>query len=135
MWILQIDDDEDDLEIFGAAVKHFDSTHKYSGFTTMEAALAFLDADGVIPEVIFLDINMPKHSGFDCFAIFKQNSKFAHTRFIFLSTTINQKEIPQGCDFMLKQHSVKNYVAMMKDFLPPPVDDSSYKNFNLNIGK
>jgi CheY-like chemotaxis protein len=125
MWVLQIDDDQDDLELFGEAVTLFDPNVKYFGLETIEDALAYLKGDGVtMPDVIFLDINMPRHSGFDCYKIFKQDSRFAHTRFVFLSTAINQKEIPPGCDSMLKQYSVKTYVAMLKNLLSSPVDVS-----------
>jgi CheY-like chemotaxis protein len=125
MWVLQIDDDQDDLELFGEAVKLFDPNVKYFGLETIEDALAHLKEDGVaIPDVIFLDINMPRHSGFDCYKIFKQDSRFAHTRFVFLSTAINQKDIPPGCDAMLKQYSVKTYAEMLKNLLSLPFDVS-----------
>src|SRR5688572_24050638 len=100
MRVLQIDNDLDDLEIFGEAVKLFDSDIEYSGVETLEDALALLDTDpAAVPDVIFLDINMPRHSGFDCYAVLKKDSRFIHTRFVFLSTTINEKDIPPGCDF------------------------------------
>jgi CheY-like chemotaxis protein len=121
MWVLQIDDDHDDLEIFGEAVNFFDSTVKYCGFGTIEGALAFIDKSGAaVPDIIFLDINMPRHSGFDCYTIFKNDSRFIHTRFVFVSTTIYPKEIPPGCDFIIKQHSLKTYVTMLKNLLRQP---------------
>src|SRR5688572_2940590 len=103
MWVLQIDDDPEDLEIFGEAVKRFDPTAKHFGVRTLEDALAFLDMEGVgMPDVIFLDINMPRHSGFDCYAILKKDLRLMHTRFVFLSTTINEQDIPSGSYFMKK---------------------------------
>ena len=104
MVVLQIDDDRDDLEIFGEAIK----------------SLAFLDKDdAIVADVIFLDINMPRYSGFECYTMLKKTSRIINTRFVFLSTTINRKDIPPGCDFMLKQHSEKNYVTVLKNFLKP----------------
>lgn len=120
MVVLQIDDDRDDLEIFGEAIKSFDSTIEYCGFDTIETALAFLDKDdAIVADVIFLDINMPRYSGFECYTMLKKTSRIINTRFVFLSTTINRKDIPPGCDFMLKQHSEKNYVTVLKNFLKP----------------
>jgi DNA-binding response OmpR family regulator len=124
MRVLQIDDDQDDLEIFGEAVKLFDSGIEYSGVETLEAAFALLDTDPIaVPDIIFLDINMPRHSGFDCYALFKKDSRFMRTRFVFLSTTIIEKDIPPGCDFMEKQHSLKTYEAMLKNLLRMPGDN------------
>lgn len=124
MRILQIDNDQDDLEIFEEAVKLFDSGIKYCGVETLEDALALIDTDPiVVPDVIFLDINMPRHSGFDCYALFKKDSRFNHTRFVFLSTTINEKNIPPGCDFMEKQHSLKTYKEKLKNLLQSPGDN------------
>src|SRR5689334_19161068 len=103
MWVLQIDNDQDDLDIFGAAVNFFDAGIKYYGVETLEGALALLDKDpATVPDVIFLDINMPRYSGFECYTFFKKDSRFRHTRFVFLSTTINEKDIPPGCDVMEK---------------------------------
>jgi CheY-like chemotaxis protein len=127
MWVLQIDDDEDDLEIFSAAIQLFDPAIKYRGISNMEAARSIFDKDDcVIPDVVFLDINMPRYSGFDCYAIFKKDPRFINTHFIFLSTTINPKQMPADAAFMKKQHSLKAYVAALHHHLPSPPPSSSY---------
>lgn len=119
MWVLQIDDDEDDLEFFSTAVRLFDPVIQYRGVRSLDDALAIFGAeDCLIPDVIFLDINMPRHSGFDCHAIFKNDARFVNTRFIFLSTSIDKREIPAGVAFMEKQNSIKGYVAMLRNHLP-----------------
>jgi CheY-like chemotaxis protein len=134
MWILQIDDDQDDLEIFGAAVKLFDQRFKYCGVETLEDALAVLDQHPfVVPDVIFLDINMPRYSGFDCYALFKKDSRFMHTRFVFLSTTINEKDIPPGCDSMEKQRSLKTSEKALKKLLRPPFNSNSSQDTSFSF--
>jgi CheY-like chemotaxis protein len=121
MWVLQIDDDEDDLEIFCTAVRLFDPAIAYHGALGMEAAQLFFRTQVcAIPDVIFLDINMPRYTGFDCYAIFKNDPRFINTRFIFLSTSIDEKKIPKGCAFMQKQNSLKAYVTKLKEYLPAP---------------
>ena len=119
MLVLQIDDDRDDLELFDEAIKRFDSTIEYCGFETIEEVFTFLDSNMSAPDIMFLDINMPRYSGFDCYTIFKADSRFVNTRLIFLSTTIYGKDIPPGCDFMLKQYSEKNYVTVLNNLLKP----------------
>jgi CheY-like chemotaxis protein len=119
MWVLQIDDDDDDLEIFGAALRLFDPAIKYHGVLQMEAANSLFNTEAcAIPDVIFLDINMPRQSGFDCYAIFKNDSRFNNTEFIFLSTFIDENAMPAGCAFMTKQNSLNGYVSMLHKQLP-----------------
>jgi CheY-like chemotaxis protein len=119
MWVLQIDDDEDDLEIFGAALRLFDPALKYRGVLRMEAANSLFNTESCgIPDVIFLDINMPRQSGFDCYAIFKSDRRFKDTEFVFLSTFIDENAIPAGCAFMTKQNSLNGYVSMLDKQLP-----------------
>jgi CheY-like chemotaxis protein len=122
MWVLQIDDDEDDLEIFGSAIQLFDPALKFSGAVALKDALALFATEGcAIPDVIFLDINMPRYSGFDCYAIFKKDRRFINTRFIFLSTSIDVNKIPAGSACMKKQYSLAEYVSQLRTHLPPPL--------------
>lgn len=131
MWVLHIDDDEDDLEFFSTAFRHFDPVIQYRGVRSLEDALAIFNSeDCLIPDIIFLDINMPRHSGFDCYAIFKNDARFLNTRFIFLSTSIDKREIPAGVAFMEKQNSIKDYVAMLRNHLPS-LTSSSFTALNV----
>jgi CheY-like chemotaxis protein len=121
MWVLQIDDDEDDLEMFSAAMELFDPAIQYKGVDSLkEALLLFADVECQIPQVIFLDINMPGHSGYDCYSTFKNDKRFLNTQFIFLSTSINETQIPTGMAFMKKQHSLKEYVVLLQRHLMRP---------------
>lgn len=134
MWVLQIDDDEDDLEIFSMALRRFDPAIKYSGVLGMEAANLLFNTEGcLVPDVIFLDINMPRQSGFDCYAIFKGDTRFNNTKIIFLSTSINEKVMPAGSAFMKKQNSLIAYVKILQIQLPTRVrksiDSDNYYQF------
>jgi hypothetical protein len=68
---------------------------------------------------------MPRHSGFDCYAVFKNDPRFTNTHFIFLSTTASVKEIPAGSTFMRKQFAMKDYVAMLSQHIRPPSKSGS----------
>jgi DNA-binding NtrC family response regulator len=133
MWVLQIDDDQDDLDIFGAALNLLDPGIKYNGVEKLEDALALLDKYPItVPDVVFLDINMPRYSGFDCHTLFQKDSRFKHCRFVFLSTTINLKDIPAGCDFLEKQHSLKTYGSMLKRLLRPPLNSDCHEKVSFD---
>lgn len=66
MLILNIDDDIDDREMFCAAIKEVDAMisciHLDSGFKALE----FVAKSEILPDYIFIDINMPKMDGFEC---------------------------------------------------------------------
>jgi response regulator RpfG family c-di-GMP phosphodiesterase len=66
-WILLIDDDEDDLELFssglemkGVKVKAFDSSTKALFYLTLR------EGDMELPSLIILDYNMPKRMVSGC---------------------------------------------------------------------
>lgn len=125
MWVLHIDDDEDDLEFFSTALRLFDPVIQHRGVRSLEDALAIFISEGsLIPDIIFLDINMPRHSGFDCYATLKNDARFMNTRFIFLSTSIDKRNIPAGIASMEKPNSMKSYVAMLRNHLPSHASSS-----------
>jgi CheY-like chemotaxis protein len=64
--ILQIDDDEDDCELFLEALKSFPEAGyaaEYHAMYDAEQALATLEAGRILPDIIFLDLNMPRMNG------------------------------------------------------------------------
>src|SRR5258706_283573 len=62
--ILLIDDDDDELEIFIIALN--DSGVEYNCNFARSAEQALMIVKGLVPDFIFLDINMPKTNGFKC---------------------------------------------------------------------
>jgi DNA-binding response OmpR family regulator len=60
--ILVIDDDMDDYELVAEAVRDIDPAISVSYFNSCEQAK---DADSEAYDLVLLDINMPKHDGFD----------------------------------------------------------------------
>lgn len=70
--VLLIDDDEDDREIFGIALRQLDDQNTYLAVSSGRDAVKMLSRDGVRPDLIFLDINMPVMAGKDCLAALRQ---------------------------------------------------------------
>lgn len=90
MVILYADDDKDDREFFFEAVKQINPS-----FTLIEAkdgvdAIHIVhDIEDQIPNIIFLDINMPLLDGFETLVELKKNRRLKNTEFVMYSTAIN----------------------------------------------
>jgi DNA-binding response OmpR family regulator len=118
MWVLNIDDDKDDLEIFCDAIKEIDPEINCVGKQSAEEALRYLLQTDKLPNYIFLDINMPLMGGKACLQEIKKNNKLSGIPIIILSTTTNEREIAElkglGADFMNKQPVYSSYVTTLK---------------------
>lgn len=65
-FFLLTDDDNDDAEMFGEALAKISAAIAFRHVTDGEALFQFLDnGENERPDIIFLDVNMPKTSGWD----------------------------------------------------------------------
>ncbi|PZR22617.1 MAG: response regulator [Flavobacterium psychrophilum] len=92
--ILLIDDDRDDRDFFTAALSRL--PHEVQ-CTTLENGHALLPklAQGAIdrPDVIFLDVNVPEMSGWECLNLIKAYENFKNIPVIMYSTSKHQEDI------------------------------------------
>lgn len=118
MWILNIDDDSEDRELFCDALKQIDPNIKCVGKDSAEAAINLLSTVNHLPQYIFLDINMPLMGGIECLKLIKEDDRLSHIPIIMLSTTGNHREIEQvkslGADFLAKETTYSKYVSKLK---------------------
>jgi len=87
MNILVVDDDVDDLWIFTDAVKFIDPAIVCHPVTGCKEAFERLENDE-LPDVIFLDINMPVMNGIDGLKTIRRNKKYDHISITVMSTNI-----------------------------------------------
>src|SRR3990170_583749 len=108
MVILYVDDDPEDIEIFEEAVKETDSSSKCLIAKNGKQAMEILQAD-LIPDFIFLDINMPVINGKSVLLEIRKDKKFKNIPVVMYSTTMNSKEIEEykrmGADHFLTKHN------------------------------
>lgn len=86
-----VDDDADDAAIFSEALSAVVSPKE---FHTAENGLKLFEVlSKHTPDVIFLDINMPKMGGWECLEKLKNSSKYNHIPVIMYSTSSAKKDI------------------------------------------
>lgn len=120
--ILLIDDDQDDHEIFSAAVEKVSDTLIYSARSSANEALEQLDADILKPDLIFLDLNMPVMNGQEFLAAVKKNEKLKHIPVIIFSTTSSRQTIQLtkdlgALDFITKPDRFDSLVMLLQTVL------------------
>ena len=71
--ILLVDDDQDDQMLFKEALSEADDTVLYfSALSGTEALDKLISGVMAIPDIIFMDVNMPKMTGLDCLKEFRK---------------------------------------------------------------
>jgi CheY-like chemotaxis protein len=121
--ILYVDDDAEDQELFRETVSAISDDLNCACATSCEEALSFLHATAVLPQYIFLDINMPHMDGKSCCKELKRHEKLKRIPVIFYSTTSNKKEIDEcialGARFIPKPNSIAALRHSLEQVLKP----------------
>jgi len=92
--ILIIDDDEDDRSLFSDAVKQVDSALTCHSAKSGPDALGILKG-GLVPDLIFLDLNMPCQDGKQCLGELKKINALKNTPVIMYSTTRRPSDVAE----------------------------------------
>lgn len=87
-----------------------------------EEALTFLEDKSNIPDIILLDLNMPKISGIEFLKIIKANDDLMHIPTIILTTSNNQKDLVECyktgmSGYILKPLKYEDYVKKIETVL------------------
>ncbi|MEO8760476.1 MAG: response regulator [Bacteroidia bacterium] len=90
--IFLIDDDADDAELFEETLNEIDSVIIFNRAKDGCEALEILEEGIIIPDLIFLDINMPRMDGWQCLGKFKSKDLLKDIPVIMYSTSSNQKD-------------------------------------------
>jgi CheY-like chemotaxis protein len=86
--ILLTDDDLDDCQLFQETVESVSNTSHITTLHDGEQLMQFLNhASDTLPDVIFLDLNMPRKNGFTSLEEIKQDERLRHIPVIIFSTS------------------------------------------------
>ncbi len=109
--ILLADDDLDDCLFFCEAVKELDINFNLRTVHDGEQLMELLSNQLVtLPNVLFLDLNMPRKNGFECLEEIKNNQNLLSLPVIVYSTSFEQDVVNQlyrsGAQFYIRKPSV-----------------------------
>lgn len=91
--VLFVDDDEDDKLVFGTALSVIDNKIVYMTASDGVEALKLLKEDIVLlPDMIFLDLNMARMDGFACLEELKRSDELSQIPVFILTTSINPRD-------------------------------------------
>ena len=120
--ILLIDDDQDDQEIFSAAVGKISGAFTYNARSNATEALEHLMMDILQPDLIFLDLNMPVMNGKEFLAAVKRTEKLKNIPVIIFSTSASRAAIQLtkdmgALDFITKPDKFDSLVILLQSVL------------------
>jgi CheY-like chemotaxis protein len=97
--IVLVDDDADDQEIFKSACAEVDDLLRVVGFENGELALERIPELSTIPNMIFLDLNMPRLNGLEVLEQLKQNKDLKDIPVVIYTTSFDSK-VKEKCDHL-----------------------------------
>lgn len=120
---LLIDDDADDKDFFELALKNLREKVDFHYASTAAEALDKMKSGDLLPDYIFLDLNMAPMKGLECLLEIKKISKVVDTPVIIYSTSINEdmryRTLAAGAfDHFEKPFTVESLVQYLNRVLP-----------------
>lgn len=109
-FIFLADDDDDDRFLFQEALNEITLPTKLGSVRDGEQLMDFLAANA-LPDVLFLDLNMPRKDGFQCLIEIKKNEKFKKLPVIIFSTSFQ----PEAVD-KLYENGAQYYIRKPSNF-------------------
>lgn len=128
--IFLVDDDQEDREMFSEALSHInDGSVRFTEISSAAKLIETLNNPATpMPELIFMDINMPKINGLECLKKLKSgSSKFNGLNVVMYSTYSNREDIDEA----YKQGAGRYYVKpTLFDNLKELISGALHANWN-----
>jgi CheY-like chemotaxis protein len=120
--ILLIDDDIDDRELFQIALDDCNISARCTAVESCEEALAELISREILPDFIFLDLNMPKMDGRECLTELKKTIRISDIPVVIFSTSTDDNDKKDtaamgALEFISKPARVSELTIILKNFL------------------
>lgn len=122
--VLLIDDDADDQEIFLSALAFIDNQIQCSLAANGQEGIHHLNVSESLPDLIFLDLNMPVMNGMQFLKEMKGSHRAKNIPVVIYSTASDQQTIRQALElgafqFYTKPEKFSELVSMLHSLLYP----------------
>ena len=120
--ILLIEDDMIEVMKLNRTISSLNLKHNITEAHNGEEALKYLEKKDKLPDIILLDLNMPKVSGIEFLNILKADEVLRYIPTIILTTSNNQKDLLECykigiAGYVLKPLRYEGYVSKMEKLL------------------
>lgn len=95
MTFLLVDDDIDDANLFEETLTQVNSSIQFVHANDGQEALEQLNSTASRPDLIFLDLNMPRMDGKECLTLIKQDDKLKSIPVIMYTTSSQSHDIEE----------------------------------------
>ena len=109
--LLLADDDIDDCMFFKDALEELPLATNLTTISDGVELMRYLTSQGDLPDVIFLDLNMPRKNGYECLSEIKQNFRLAAVPVIIYSTSFDTEVVD-----LLFEKGARHYIRKPGDF-------------------
>ncbi|MDO9186712.1 MAG: response regulator [Bacteroidia bacterium] len=109
--ILLADDDLDDCFLFKEALDEFHISVSFTIVNDGEQLMQHLQKKSTYPDVLFIDMNMPRKNGFECLEEIKRTEKLKSIPVIIFSTYYDRDIVN-----MLYQKGAQYYIQKPREF-------------------
>lgn len=109
--ILLADDDNDDCILFRDALEELDAPTNLTTVCDGEELLDYLKKTKEAPDVLFLDLNMPRKNGYECLKEIKQNDSLKNLPVVIISTSFEPNIVE-----LLREQGAQHYICKPVDY-------------------
>jgi CheY-like chemotaxis protein len=110
--LLLADDDWDDCIFFKEALEELQVTAELTTISDGVQLMSLLNTpEFVLPDALYLDLNMPRKNGLDCLTEIKQNGKLKPIPVIVFSTSFDTDVVN-----LLQEHGANYYIQKPAEF-------------------
>jgi len=116
--ILLADDDKDDRYFFDRVLKEISIPTRLEVVKDGDDLMAYLiENSNKLPDVLFLDLNMPKKNGSECLSEIRKNEKLKHLPVIIYSTHMDEKNAEilygKGAYYYIRKTNMKELAGVL----------------------
>nr|WP_297784824.1 response regulator [uncultured Allomuricauda sp.] len=122
MYILFIEDDAIETMKFQRTMSKLETKHTLIEAKNGEEALEYLESGKSLPDIILLDLNMPKMNGIEFLGLLKQHDKIKYLPTIVLTTSENRDDLLECykigiAGYIIKPLKYEDYETKLKTVL------------------